>query len=63
MDQQQSQKTGKRSDAQKLDRAREGYEAIPPSQPVGGAFGKERDDDSEVDRSDIDASLHHNTKI
>ncbi len=65
MDQQQSQKTGKRSDAQKLDRAREGYSAIPPSQPVGGAFGKEEDDDenAEVDRSDTEASLRHNTKI
>jgi hypothetical protein len=65
MDQQQSQKTGKRSEAQKLDRAREGYSAIPPSQPVGGAFGKEEDDDesAEVDRSDTEASLRHNTKI
>ena len=65
MDQQQSQKTGKRSDAQKLDRAREGYEAIPPSRPVGGAFCKEQDDDErgEVDRTDTDASLRHNTKI
>lgn len=44
MDQQQSQKTGKRSDAQKLDRAREGYSAIPPAQPVGGAFGKEQEE-------------------
>ena len=65
MDQQQSQKTGKRSDAQKLDRAREGYSAIPPSQPVGGAFGKEEDEDDrgEADRTDKEASLRHNTKI
>ena len=61
MDQQQSQKTGVRSDAQKQDRAREGYEAIPPSKPVGGAFGKEQDDREDVDRSDQDASLKHNT--
>lgn len=62
MDQQQSQKTGVRSDAQKQDRARDGYEPVPPSQPVGGAFGKQQDDDdSEVDRSDHEASLHHNT--
>ena len=61
MDQQQSQKTGVRSDAQKQDRAREGYTAIPPSEPVGGAFGKEQDDQDEVDRSDQDASLRHNT--
>ncbi len=61
MDQQQSQKTGVRSDAQKQDRARDGYEAIPPSKPVGGAFGKEQDDQNEVDRSDREASLDHNT--
>ena len=61
MDQQQSQKTGVRSDAQKQDRARDGYEAVPPSKPVGGAFGKEQDDQNEVDRSDREASLHHNT--
>lgn len=62
MDQQNSQKTGVRSDAQKQDRARQGYETIPPSQPVGGAFGKEDDDQTdEVDRSDQAASLQHNT--
>ena len=62
MDQQQSQKTGVRSDAQKQDRARDGFSAIPPSKPVGGAFGKEQEDQPDnVDRSDQDASLHHNT--
>lgn len=62
MDQQQSQKTGVRSDAQKQDRARDGYDAIPPSKPVAGAFGKEQDDDrDEPDRSDREASLRHNT--
>lgn len=61
MDQQQSQKTGKRSDAQKQDRARDGYNAIPPAEPVGGAFGKEQHDRPEVDRTDHEASLHHNT--
>jgi hypothetical protein len=62
MDQQQSQKTGVRSDAQKQDRAREGYSAIPPSKSVGGAFGKEEDDrPDDVDRTDHEASLHHNT--
>jgi len=57
-------KRGKRSDAQKLDRAREGYSAIPSSQPVGGAFGKEQDEEDRPnqDRSDIDTSLRHNTK-
>lgn len=64
MDQQQSQKSGKRSDAQKLDRARQGFSAQPASQPVGGAFGKEDEDDrAEADRSDTEASLRHNTKI
>ena len=62
MDQQQSQKTGKQSDAQKLDDAREGYSPRPASQPVGGAFGKEENDGDEMDRSDTEASLRHNTK-
>lgn len=62
MDQQNSQKTGVRSDAQKQDRARQGYETIPASQPVAGAFGKEEDDrPDDVDRTDHEASLHHNT--
>lgn len=61
MDQQNSQKTGVRSDAQKRDRARDDYAAVPPAKPVGGAFGKEQDDRDHVDRSDQDASLRHNT--
>jgi hypothetical protein len=64
MDQQQSQKTGVRSDAQKQDRAREGYSALPPSKSVGGAFGKEEDDrPDDVDRTDHEASLDHNTTL
>ena len=44
MSEQQSQKKGVRSEAQKVERAREGYEPIPPSNPVAGAHGeKERD--------------------
>lgn len=39
MSEQQSQKTGVRSDAQKNDRARDGYDPLPPSNPVAGAFG------------------------
>lgn len=62
MEQQTSQKTGVRSDAQKQDRARDGYSAIPPAKPVDGAFGKEQDDRNEVDRSDQEASLRHNTR-
>jgi hypothetical protein len=44
MDEQQSQKRGVRSDAQKMERAREGYETIPPAQPVAGAFGEHHDE-------------------
>ena len=44
MGEQQSQKSGVRSEAQKADRAREGYDPIPPANPVAGAFGdRERD--------------------
>jgi hypothetical protein len=38
MSRQQSQKKGSRSEGQKLMRAREGYESLPPSQQAGGAF-------------------------
>jgi hypothetical protein len=41
---QQSQKTGVKSDAQKQQRAREGYDPIPPSNPVAGAHGEHRPD-------------------
>lgn len=58
MEQQQSQKTGVRSDAQKQDRAREGYNRIPPAQPVAGAFG-----DPGPDRaSDQEVSLDINNR-
>ena len=40
----QSQKTGKKSDAQKQQRAREGYDPIPPANPVAGAFGEHKRD-------------------
>ena len=40
----QSQKTGKRSDAQKQQRAREGYDPLPASNPVAGAFGEHKRD-------------------
>ena len=40
MAEQQSQKRGVRSEAQKTERAREGYEPLPASQPVPGAFGE-----------------------
>jgi hypothetical protein len=49
MGEQQSQKSGVRSEAQKADRARDGYEPIPPANPAGGAFGK-RERDTPTDR-------------
>ena len=58
MSEQQSQKTGVRSDAQKNDRARDGYDPIPPSNPVAGAFG-DRERDTPTDR---DTALDHLVK-
>jgi len=52
-----SQKRGKRSDAQKLHRAREGYNRIPPAQPVAGAFGKHKPHRA----TDQEVSLKKNT--
>lgn len=50
MSEQQSQKHGARSQAQKTARARDGYEPIPPSNPVAGAFGdRERDTPTDQD--------------
>ena len=58
MEEQQSQKTGVRSDAQKQNRAREGYDPIPPAQPVAGAFGEPGPDRD----TDQDVSLDINTR-
>jgi hypothetical protein len=44
MSHQQTQKTGKRSDAQKQERARQGDKQLPASAPVSGAFGREGED-------------------
>lgn len=50
MSEQQSQKSGVRSEAQKTDRARDGYNPIPPANPVAGAFGdRERDTPTDQD--------------
>jgi hypothetical protein len=49
----QSQKRGIRSDAQKQHRAREGYDQIPPANPVAGAFGEHKHDTA----SDQEVSL------
>jgi len=58
MGEQQSQKRGVRSEAQKTERAREGYDPIPPSQPVAGAFGEHRDGGT----TDQDLALRFGTK-
>jgi len=58
MSEQQSQKHGARSEAQKTERAREGYAPIPPSNAVAGAFGyRERET-----QTDHDAMLEHSSK-
>jgi hypothetical protein len=44
MSEQQSQKRGVRSEAQKESDARYGYEPIPPSNPVAGAAGERKRD-------------------
>jgi hypothetical protein len=49
MEEQESQKRGVRSEAQKTDRARDGYDPIPPANPVAGAFG-ERERDTPTDQ-------------
>ena len=53
MSEQQSQKRGLRSESQKEERAREGYDPIPPGNPVAGAFGEHKSDTL----SDEDLSL------
>ena len=58
MSEQQSKKRGVRSDAQKQARAREGYEPIPPSQPVARAFG----DQQSAQQSDQDLALQVDEK-
>lgn len=64
MDEQQSQKRGIRSEAQKEERARSGYKSIPPSKPVAGAFGDRQretptDQDASLSASDND---HENNR-
>jgi hypothetical protein len=44
MGEQQSQKRGLRSKAQKEDGVRDAYEPLPPANPVGGAFGEHKRD-------------------
>lgn len=57
MGEQQSQKSGVRSEAQKNDRARNGYDPLPASNPVAGAFG-DRERDTPTDReAQLDKSV------
>ncbi|HZI88507.1 MAG TPA: hypothetical protein VFD48_16865 [Pyrinomonadaceae bacterium] len=58
MSTQESQKRGVRSEAQKQERARHGYNPIPPANPVSGASGEHAPDKS----SDEDVSLRLNEK-
>ncbi|HJT65510.1 MAG TPA: hypothetical protein VJ749_03600 [Pyrinomonadaceae bacterium] len=55
MSEQQSQKTGVRSDAQKTERARDGYDPMAPSNQVAGAHG-DRERDTPTDQ---DTALDH----
>jgi hypothetical protein len=59
MSTQQSQKRGIHSEAQKEARARDGYNPIPPSNPVEGAFGEHAPDSD----SDEDVSLRIDEKV
>jgi hypothetical protein len=58
MSTQESQKRGVRSEAQKEMRARNGYNPIPPANPVDGAHGEHAPDSP----SDEDVSLRLNEK-
>ena len=58
MGEQQSQKRGVRSDAQKLDDAREGYEAMGSTSRQDGAFGKQ----TKERQSDEDLALAEDEK-
>ena len=58
MGEQQSQKRGVRSEAQKEEKARDSYAPIPPANPVGGAFGERKRDTP----TDEEMSLAANTK-
>jgi hypothetical protein len=60
MEEQQSQKSGSRSEGQKLERAREGYEAIPPANPVAGAFGEHKRDTPGDQDVSLDKAVNKN---
>lgn len=58
MSEQESQKRGVKSSAQKEAAARDAYAPIPPSQPVAGAFGDHKPNTA----TDEDVSLSLNVK-
>ena len=58
MSEQQSQKRGVVSEAQKMERARDGYAPIPPGNPVAGAFG----DNERATPTDQDTALQQSAK-
>jgi len=55
MSEQQSQKTGVRSDAQKQERARDGYDPMAPASQVAGAHG----DHKRATPTDRDTAMDH----
>ena len=62
MDQQQSQKSGVKSEAQKQDRARQGYDPIPPANPVGGAYGEHKRDTPNDQETALDQATEKRNK-
>lgn len=58
MSEQHSQKRGVRSHAQKMERAREGYDPIPPAEHAAGAFGEHKTETA----TDQDVALRINEK-
>ena len=60
MSEQQSQKTGVRSDAQKTDRARDGYDPIAPANPVAGAFGDRKRETPTDQEASLDQAVKNN---
>ena len=59
MGEQQSQKRGVVSEAQKTTTARKGFEPIPPANPVAGADGRDQNDDQNS-QTDEDLALSKN---
>lgn len=62
MEEQQSQKRGIRSDAQKQERARDGYEPVAPANPVAGAFGEHKRDTPTDQKLSLDINTRRKTE-